>query len=511
MIPTGVWIGFYMLLGIFLMVLLIHLIVPNLPYIHKYRVTRIMTALLVPLTTLNIIWFVAEAILLFQHRPTFLPFILSQIASLLFTSVLSTLTVILLAYKGKNWVMRRKHGRNKFFGPYLCFGKDSTTSMHVQWGCPKKYQKKFKVFKLGLSQEDLTPIKEKIQSNSLIQYVILDKLKPNTKYYYQIPPKSKIFTFQTAPSAENDSQKGISFEFAAVSDMHGSGNPIGKTVNLIQTRVNDAKFLLSSGDNVSDARILTHWRTLWGQLYPISPSIPFLSCPGNHDGELPQSKDIWTEIFQYTYPNVNEGLYYSTIYFNTAIFFLDLYSAGRTEGIPKKEQVEWLEKELSELSPSIEHKIIVFHNAFYTTGDFGCDPDLNELFLPLIKKYHVQTVLNGHSHIFEVFDDTGINSPTGTRFIVTGGGGARNDYCVIRWFSDTPYKWKSKTHIASENPYFEGQTDSRYRNDEYVLKYQKIGKLTHQILRFKVEGKKLTLQCIEWDGNVLYERSYEND
>jgi hypothetical protein len=179
MIPIGVWIGFYIVLSIFLMALQLHLVITNLPYIHKYRITRILTAILVPLLTINVVWFFAEAVLLFQHNDPLLPLILSQIASLLFASVIITLTSILLAYKGKNWIMRRKHGRNNFFGPYLCYGKDPTTSMCIQWGCPKKYQKiskiskEFPKFQLGLSREELKPVKSSLLSNSLIQYILL--------------------------------------------------------------------------------------------------------------------------------------------------------------------------------------------------------------------------------------------------------------------------------------------------------------------------------------------------
>ncbi len=486
----------------------------------------------------------------------------SQEGSVLIFSLLMVVLIIAIYYLGINWVNRRKYWFHRKFGPYIVYGEDPRTEMRICWGSKSRYGRQMrtlrdKEFKLGTKKQklisfkpsesfwdekkattistqslpkeiiqkcpDLEDVEVSFHHTKFINYVNCRGLKPNTQYFYATPvdKDDTVHKFITVPinpkvkeTSSGDPSKNeheINFEFVAVSDMHASGATIKKTINLIKNKAPNAKFMICMGDNVSDGRIMTHWRTMFGQIEPISADIPFMSIPGNHDGEFKKMAENWEHLFPYAYPNKNEGHYYSFRYLNTAFFGIDLYNAGNQRKIPTETQLEWLRSQLEHLPEEVKFKILYLHNAIYTTGDFGCDPELEEIFLPIIEKYNVQVVINGHSHMFEAFHRTDLNRPHGTYFLTSGGGGARLDYCVLRRFSRTPYKWKTMTHKASENPFLDGDLSDPYRNDDIVINFQQIGKLTYQITHFIVEGDKMTIRCIERNGNVLWKRKLNMD
>jgi hypothetical protein len=72
-------------------------------------------------------------------------------------------------------------------------------------------------------------------------------------------------------------------------------------------------------------------------------------------------------------------------------------------------QVEWLEHQLS--GSSATWKICFFHHPLYSHGKFhGSDLDLRARLEPMLVKYGVDVVLNGHEHVYErVVPQQGIN------------------------------------------------------------------------------------------------------
>ena len=507
------WVYLYVFIALLMLSLLFHLVWRNWEYLDHYRVTRILSALLIPGGIIFSSWLLVEASHLVQDTPTWLPLIISQVISVSLLGIFTWLFIMLLIYVGKNWVMRRRHTFNRYFGPYLAFGEDPTTEMIIIWGRPLLGKPSSDTVLYGIDKTDLQPASRVIQATPMTYYSKLDNLLPGKQYFYKIPNKDATYHFTTAPKLEESNESSHKFEFAAVSDMHGSGKDISQTVKTIQKHIPNAAFIVSGGDNVSDGRIRAHWRTFWGQMAPISSSVPFHSCPGNHDGELRKTAIKWQNIFPHDYANPENGNYYKVIYGNVAVFIVDLYNNGKGPLQPNAEQQAWLKSEMQQLTPAIQHRLLVFHNALYTTGDFGCDPHLREIFEPLITEFGINVIVNGHSHIFEAFyrpnEDEKVAEAErkGTLFLVTGGGGARYDYCVTRSWSSTPYRWKSMTHIVKNEPYFGGLPEDPFRNDKFVLDYQILGKLTHQIMKFSVDGNKLRVQAIEWDGNILFEKT----
>ena len=84
---------------------------------------------------------------------------------------------------------------------------------------------------------------------------------------------------------------------------------------------------------------------------------------------------------------------------------------------PSREQVAWLEKELS--ASGEKWKIPYFHHPLYSSGGrHGSDVQLRQALEPLFMKYGVSVVLTGHDHFYER-----IKPQNGIVYFVVGSGG----------------------------------------------------------------------------------------
>lgn len=507
------WAYLFLIVSITACIIAYHVIWRNWEFIGLYRGPKILALTLVPSFTITLIFMSIEANRIFTNQESFLMDILVyQIFAIIIAIGLVVVFILLWIYFGAHWMMRNRFRFYRYFGPYLFYGKDPTTSMIICWGhglrkITSDIQSNIHIL-IGTTPEHLESYQGEIQTNQRIFYQELQNLSPNTTYYYQIPTKKEIYHFTTAPKYE--SGKPCNFEFVAISDFHGSCAILTETIELIKS-LPKVQFIISAGDIIGDARILVHWRTLWGQMKSISSYLPLENAAGNHDTGLSRHVKEYEMFMPYPYHNKELGFHHMFTYLNSAIFLLDCYNRGTEKRIPKPAQMEWLRQQLDALPVIIDHKILVLHNAIYTTGDFGCDPDLAALFVPIIEKYKIHMIFCGHSHIFEAFYQPDLNPPVGTEFIVTGGGGARCDYCLYHKISKTPYKWDGPVHIAKQQPFLRGDKKDRFRNDAFVLKNQEFGKLTHQITHIAIQDKKMIIRALEWGGAVLYERTLDLD
>ncbi|MHA1585470.1 MAG: metallophosphoesterase, partial [Promethearchaeota archaeon] len=348
----------------------------------------------------------------------------------------------------------------------------------------------------------------------------LDNLTPDSEYKYQITTndsKSPVYQFSSPKNLKNNSE----FNFLVVGDLHADQNDISKEIALIKSLHLDFPFIISLGDNMSRSHKLANWMRFWKQLNPITSNHLFLTCTGNHDAQQFKDAKIWQKFFQYAFPNPINGYYYKYQYGNAIFFFLDLYNAGKQPRIPSDTQINWLKTELEliekESNMVIKHRILILHNSIYNTGEFGCDPDLEHLFYPIIEKFHINLVISGHAHIFESYfrpfpDIQKSSNKKGTTFIVNGGGGGKLDEIVLknRKFPTVPYQWDSRIHQAKTKPFLRGIKKSRFRNDYAVINYQKWGKICHSFLKISIDGKKLKISAIDWEGKVIYEKKLDD-
>jgi UDP-2,3-diacylglucosamine pyrophosphatase LpxH len=294
-----------------------------------------------------------------------------------------------------------------------------------------------------------------------IHHVLLTELEPSTKYYYicgdffeQI--FSKHLFFYTLPK-RGDEKK---ITFAVLGD-------IGQTIHSVSTINNLLKepsisMLLHAGDlSYADCN-QELWDSYGKMIEPLSSSIPWMVCPGNHEIEFNGTDymNLFTAFeSRYRMPYIQEAVFGDIIikssinprtgtpYCTPSIFQME-YNYGNsfysfesglahiiflnpyTNTSPTSQQFIWLENNLKIVDrESTPWVIVVMHCPWYSSNkNHYADEqtiEMRENMENLFYEYKVNLVFNGHVHDYErtypVFrNDTDIY---GTVYITIGNAG----------------------------------------------------------------------------------------
>lgn len=143
--------------------------------------------------------------------------------------------------------------------------------------------------------------------------------------------------------------------------------------------------------------------------------VPVFVAPGNHEMQTEDAPESGNVDAQRLYIMHLGRLYYAFAYGNSLFIVLDTDIVGSAAEI-SGEQLEWL-RNMLEASRSFEHIFVFMHRP--VVSYYGANI-LNNHYevLPLLLKYNVTAVFQGHNHVYyyEIVN--------GTRFYVSGGAGA---------------------------------------------------------------------------------------
>jgi hypothetical protein len=158
------------------------------------------------------------------------------------------------------------------------------------------------------------------------------------------------------------------------------------------------------GDNLYGSERPQDFATKFEQPYKplLDAGVKFMAALGNHDAREQKLYQLF---------NMGGQLYY-TWQPQADIRFFMLEST-----YPVPEQIKWFEDELKKSGSA--WKIAVFHHPLYSSGEtHGSDTSLRGVIEPLLLKYNVSLVLNGHDHFYER-----IKPQKGIQYFVVGSGG----------------------------------------------------------------------------------------
>ena len=239
--------------------------------------------------------------------------------------------------------------------------------------------------------------------------LVLQALEPETTYHYRIrtaDAHAGPFTFRTPV------HRSTPFSFAVFGDSRTSPEQsaaIGR-----QMASHRPHFLLHTGDLVSNGTIYEQWEEqFFAPFGDAIAHIPFFPVLGNHEQN--------SEHFYRFFPS---GSWYSFDCGNARFIALDTNTASGGFG-PGTEQYAWLERTLAETSAL--WRIVWFHHPPYSSGNHGPSVEQREALAPLLERYQVDVVFNGHDHIYERSFAMRANrrqDESGVIYVVTGGGGA---------------------------------------------------------------------------------------
>lgn len=230
--------------------------------------------------------------------------------------------------------------------------------------------------------------------------VILKNLVPDTLYQYRVgggKTWSEWCHFRTASSGDKP------FTFIFLGDPQNYlKDYCSRAFRSAYSAAPDARFILIAGDLVDMPWLDTRWGEFFYAAGWMARQVPVISAVGNH--AYFRNNGVWRYTANKPHPlwfthltlpkNGPEDLEETTYYIDyQGMRLIVLNSNEKLE-----EQVQWLESVLE--NNKNKWTILAIHHPFYSTGKDRDNPGLREIFLPLIDKYCVDLVLQGHDHSY---------------------------------------------------------------------------------------------------------------
>ncbi|WKV07550.1 fibronectin type III domain-containing protein [Thermoanaerobacterium sp. CMT5567-10] len=326
----------------------------------------------------------------------------------------------------------------------LTWTQDPTTTQTITWRTDTTVNSGQVQYGKDPSLKDAKTIDATVQKFSSdlgdmnIHSATLTDLEPGTKYYYRVGYGnnfSSIYSFTTEAKDTNsfkflifgDSQSGI-----ATDPQYG---PWKTTIQNAFNANKDAKFFINVGDLVEIGQMYAHWNNWFDAAKSVIDTIPEMPVEGNHETyqsanyNSAKPKDF-VSLFPVPQngPDGLKGQVYSFDYGNAHIVMLDSQE-DEEEGVSGdilESQKAWLDKDLS--STNKTWKIVFFHKTPYYNKATRSNEQIKAVFQPIIDKYHVDVVFNGHDHgysrTYPIKNGQYVKSPAdGTVYIVTGRSG----------------------------------------------------------------------------------------
>ncbi|CAN5123997.1 hypothetical protein BH09BAC4_BH09BAC4_30370 [soil metagenome] len=301
-------------------------------------------------------------------------------------------------------------------GPYLQVV--TPTSVIVRWRTdqPTKGRVWF-----GQSAGQLTrDVKE--SEASLEHSLTLTGLQPATKYAYaigyddmQLASGADYYVKTAVPAGDTRPLR-----FWVLGDF-GSGTGTSVQADVYQAYRNatanrPADLWVWLGDNAYSFGLEEEYQQLVFPVYaPTLRNTPLFITPGNHDYADSQTNFniAYYKLFAFPQQGESGGIpsgsksYYSANYGNVHLISLD--SQGKPDGDFRlydttSTQVKWLKRDLA--ANKLPWTIVIFHHPPYSKGGHNSDTEesmvlLRENLTPILERYGVDLVLNGHSHGYE--------------------------------------------------------------------------------------------------------------
>lgn len=305
-------------------------------------------------------------------------------------------------------------------GPYLQMA--TSTSMTIRWRTDVATASKINY---GISLDKLN---SSLSNNSLKteHQITIDKLDPNTQYFYAVAGSNGVLQgdkdnfFITAPPIGSEPVVKI----WALGDM-GMGTE-GQTKVYQQylkfAGNNYTNLWLLLGDNAYAQGYDWEYQLRFFEYYQaerLMKQTVIFPSPGNHDYTPTTNRVIEDPILDYfkifTMPTNGEiggvpsksKAYYSYNYANIHFVSLDSYGIEALDKYlysPDSKQMKWLEEDLK--ANKQKWTIVYWHHPPYSMGSRNSDTEkdltsIRENIVPILEKYKVDLVLNGHSHTYE--------------------------------------------------------------------------------------------------------------
>lgn len=312
----------------------------------------------------------------------------------------------------------------------------------ITWRCPIEVEENFVQIQEAIpgpvTDEETGTVRGAVSRVDTVTYgnhtgiyksfrVKLENLDPGTKYMYRVGSRTDGWSEWIQFDLPN-SNPAAPFSFIYFGDPQSDlRSQWSRTIRQAYRSAPDASFLLYAGDLVNRGYSDEEWGDFYTAGDFIHRMIPSIMTPGNHEYEYPMLSPLWRTHF--TLPENGpegykelEGACYYIDYPAVRVISLDGTTSENDRKL-RKVQAKWLESVLQETKK--KWIILTLHQPFYSTKASRDNPQIRRAFKPLVEKYGVDMVLQGHDHAYgRGMLAAGQETPgkTGTMYVVSVSG-----------------------------------------------------------------------------------------
>lgn len=173
-------------------------------------------------------------------------------------------------------------------------------------------------------------------------------------------------------------------------------------------------------------------RNYFNYYYATMSSVPIFPTPGNHEYDVAGAAPYLAihSVPAETVPAADRGRYYSFDWGNVHFVSLDAHQSLERAVNAGGAMLRWLENDLR--TTHLFWRVVFFHYPAYATGPNAGEVRsawVRQYVVPIMEKYGVQVVLNGHEHSYQrsesIWKSAVTRLPnTGITYFTSGGGGA---------------------------------------------------------------------------------------
>ena len=232
---------------------------------------------------------------------------------------------------------------------------------------------------------------------------VVNNLQPGKTYVYRVgygAPNASTWSewFQIKMPNEN---KDEPFSFIYFGDAQNDVKSMwSRVIRKSYKMVPNVDFMLHAGDLINHSESNREWGEWFYAGGYIHATVPCVMTPGNHEYSNGQLSKLWTP--QFNLPEngpefENMETYYSIEYQNMKLISFDAEHFDEHPNT-RKEATAWLESVLSKNES--KWTTIFLHLPIFSTAKGRDNTELREALKPLIDKYKVDLVLQGHDHTY---------------------------------------------------------------------------------------------------------------
>ncbi|MDP3274497.1 MAG: metallophosphoesterase family protein [Deltaproteobacteria bacterium] len=231
-------------------------------------------------------------------------------------------------------------------------------------------------------------------------------LRPNTTYYYRVGGSSAFSQVQSFRTAPDSALAPVSFAFCG--DSRGDVMVWQQVNEAIarQSGMRQPDALLFTGDAVDIGLIQTEWDGWFRGARNTLATMPFVMAHGNHEGLAVNY------LSQFAQPQTDSDLqsemFFSMDYGPVHLVVLNDTGSGNLQEILENTERVWLEADLQRAESrraQVPWIVVMHHKGAFSSASHTDDADtaiIRRVWAPIFARFHVDAVLNGHDHHFEL-------------------------------------------------------------------------------------------------------------